>query len=333
MTRPALILHPRLRQADPMSPRDRLLALVVVVCWGVNFPMTALALDHFPPIFLVALRFALLAVPTLLFVPRPAIPWSRLLMVGVGLGILQFGFLYLGMAAGMPSGLASLVLQASAPATVVIAAIWLRERITRRQAIGIGVAVLALAVIAAHRSQVAALLPVVLTLCAAVGWGLGNVAVRRAAAPDPLRLTLWMSVVPPVPMLALSLVVEGPERIGDSLAGAFTVAALPSVIGLLYVVLVATVLGYGLWTRLLAAYPSSTVAPFSMLVPVVGVFASWVAFDEVPDLVEVCAGVVVVAGVLFASRPPRGARAAGCRAVPSRSEHDVSPRRDATLGT
>jgi O-acetylserine/cysteine efflux transporter len=287
------------------------------VCWGVNFPMTALALEHFPPFLLVALRFALLAVPTLLFVPRPAIPWSRLLMVGLGLGILQFGFLYLGMAAGMPSGLASLVIQASAPATVVIAAIWLRERISRRQAIGIGVAVLALAVIAAHRAQVAALLPVVLTLCAAAAWGLGNVAVRRAEAPDPLRLTLWMSVVPPVPMFALSLVVEGPERIGDSIVGAFALEALPAVLGLLYVVLVATVLGYGLWTRLLAAYPSSTVAPFSMLVPVVGVLASWVAFDEVPDLVELCAGVVVVVGVLFASRAPRAMR--GPRAARGRA--------------
>ena len=101
-----------------MSPRDRLLALVVVVCWGVNFPMTALALDHFPPIFLVALRFALLAVPTLLFVPRPAIPWSRLQMVGVGLGILQFGILYLGMAAGMPSGSIRMQVRARASRSV-----------------------------------------------------------------------------------------------------------------------------------------------------------------------------------------------------------------------
>ncbi|GAA0965044.1 EamA family transporter [Frigoribacterium faeni] len=297
-----------------MSPRDRLLALVVAVCWGVNFPMTALALEHFPPILLVAVRFALLAVPTLLFVPRPAIPWSRLLMVGFALGILQFGFLYLGMKAGMPSGLASLVLQASAPFTVVIAGIWLRERITRRQAIGIGVAVLALAAIAVHRSQVAALLPVVLCLCAALGWGLGNVAVRRAAAPNPLHLTLWMSVVPPIPMLLLSLAVEGPARIGETFATLLTLEAVPSIVGLLYVVLVATVLGYGLWTRLLATYPSSTVAPFSMLVPVVGVLASWWAFGEVPDVVEVVAGVVVVAGVLFASRVPRVRREAGAAA-------------------
>ncbi|MDY0945682.1 EamA family transporter [Frigoribacterium sp. CFBP9039] len=311
-----------------MSPRDRLLALVVAVCWGVNFPMTALALEHFPPFLLVAVRFALLAVPTLLLVPRPAIPWPRLLMVGFALGILQFGFLYLGMEAGMPSGLASLVLQASAPFTVVIAGIWLRERITRRQAIGIGVAVLALAVIAVHRSQVAALLPVVLCLCAALGWALGNVAVRRAAAPNPLHLTLWMSVVPPIPMLALSFVVEGPERIGQTFATLFTLDALPSIVGLLYVVLVATVLGYGLWTRLLATYPSSTVAPFSMLVPVIGVLASWLAFDEVPDVVELVAGVVVVGGVLYASRvvravPERGARSAADSEAPAGGAAEV----------
>nr|WP_216844426.1 MULTISPECIES: EamA family transporter [unclassified Frigoribacterium] len=293
------------RHDGDVTVRDRLLALVVAVCWGINFPVTAIALEHFPPFLLVALRFTLLAVPTVLLVPRPAIPWSRLLLVGATLGMLQFAFLYLGIAAGMPSGLASLVLQASAPFTVVIAGFWLRERITRRQAIGIGIAVVGLVVIAGHRSQVAALLPVVLTLCGALGWAIGNVAVRRAAPPNPMHLTLWMSIVAPVPMLALSFVVEGPERIGESLGTVFTLEALPSVLCLLYLVLIASVVGYGIWTRLLSVYPSATVAPFSMLVPVVGVLASWLAFGEVPDLVELVAGVAVVGGVLYASRVPR----------------------------
>lgn len=172
-----LVLNGPTGHDGPVTVRDRLLALVVAVCWGINFPVTAIALEHFPPFLLVALRFTLLAVPTVLLVPRPAIPWSRLLLVGATLGMLQFAFLYLGIAAGMPSGLASLVLQASAPFTVVIAGFWLRERITRRQAIGIGIAVVGLVVIAGHRSQVAALLPVVLTLCGALGWAIGNVAV------------------------------------------------------------------------------------------------------------------------------------------------------------
>ena len=290
------------RQHRGMPLRDRLLALIVAVVWGLNFPATAIALQHFPPFLLVALRFALLALPTVILVPRPRVPWSRLLLVGASLGILQFAFLYLAMAAGLPSGLASLVLQASAPFTVLLAGVWLRERITRRQAIGIGLAVLGLALIAAHRSQAAALLPVVLALCGAAGWALGNVATRRAGAPNPLHLMLWWSIVPPIPMFLLSLVVEGPARIGRALGTAFTPAALPSDLGVLYIVLVASVLGYGIWTNLLSRYPSSTVAPFSMLVPVVGVLASWAAFGEVPDLVEVVAGVVVVGGVLYGSR-------------------------------
>jgi len=284
-----------------MSLRDRLLALFVVVCWGLNFPATALALEHFPPFFLVALRFSIIAIPTLLFIPRPKVPFRWLLGVGLGIGTLQFAFLYLGMAAGMPSGLASIVLQASAPFTVLIAGVWLRERITARQAAGIAIAVVGLGVIAFHRSQVAALLPVVLTLCGALGWAIGNVSSRKAQAPNALHLTLWMSVIPPLPMIAVALWVEGPARIGDSLATVFTLEALPSVLGLLYIVIVATIVGYGIWNGLLSRYPSSTVAPFSMLVPVVGVLASWAAFGEVIDLTELLGGAAVVVGVLVSS--------------------------------
>lgn len=301
-----------------MTPRDRLFAALVAVVWGLNFPATALALEHFPPFLMVAVRFGLLAVPTILFVPRPKIPVRWLLAVGAGLGILQFAFLYLAMSAGLQSGLASIVLQASAPFTVVIAAVLLRERITSRQAIGIGIAVVGLAAIAVQRAQVSSILPVVLALAAALGWALGNVASRKAAAPNALHLTLWMSVVPPLPLFALSWFFEGPEKIAGSLATAFTPDALPSLLGLLYVVVIATLVGYGIWNRLLATYPSSTVAPFSMLVPVIGVLASWAAFGQVPDVVELVGGALVIGGVLFASyrrRRPVGGRPVGGRPV------------------
>lgn len=288
-----------------MPVRDRLLALIVAVCWGLNFPATTIALQHFPPLMMVALRFTLLAVPTIIFIPRPKVALRWLLGVGLGIGLLQFAFLYLGIAAGMPSGLASLVLQASAPFTVVLAGVFLHERLSRRQAVGVGIAVLGLAAIAGHRAQSAALLPVVLTLCGALGWAIGNLCSRQARAPKPLHLTLWMSVVPPIPMIIVSLLVEGPQRIGRALATAFTPQALPSLFGLLYVVLVATIVGYGIWTTLMSRHPSSMVAPFSMLVPVVGVLASWLILHERPDRVELIAGVAVIGGVLFASRPGR----------------------------
>src|SRR3954468_7350750 len=310
--------------------RDRLIALFVAECWGISFPATALALEHCPPLFMVALRFGLVAVPALLFVPRPSVPLRWLIGVGLGIGLLQFAFLYLGMAAGMPSGLASLVLQASAPFTVLIAGAWLHERLTARQFAGVALAVLGLGLIAVHRAQTAAWVPVVLTLCGGLGWAIGNVCSRRAQAPNALHLTLWSAVVPPLPMLALALVVEGPGRIGRSVTTIFTAEALPAVLGLLYVVVVATLIGYGIWNTLLARHPSNVVAPFSMLVPVVGVLASWLAFDEVPDLVEIGAGVLVVCGVLFASRPRPQPRVIGLTMSATNSSADIARNTPAT---
>jgi O-acetylserine/cysteine efflux transporter len=301
-----------------MPSRDRLLALLVAVCWGVNFPATHLALRQFPPLLLVCVRFALIAIPTVLLVPRPVAPARWLLGYGIGFGILQFAFLYLGMQAGMPTGLASLVLQSSAPFTVVLAAVLLGERLTGRQVAGVAVAFLGLTAIALHRSQLASLLPLVLTLCGGLGWALGNLSNRKAQPDSPMRLMLWMSVIPPLPMLALSLLVEGPQRDWRSLRTIGSVHALPALAGLLYVVVVATVVGSGIWTTLMSRHPSSTVAPFSMMVPVVGMATSWLFLGERADLLEIGLGLVVVSGVLLATaglrvpwrwhEPPRAGR-------------------------
>src|SRR3954470_12954386 len=138
-------------QAGCMPPRDRLLAGLVALIWGLNFPAIHLSLEQFPPFFLVALRFLLLAVPTVLFVPRPGVPWRWVLGYGTGFGVLQFLFLYLAMDRGMPSGLASLVLQSSAPFTVLLAGLLLRERLTARHVAGVGIAVAGLTGIAVYR--------------------------------------------------------------------------------------------------------------------------------------------------------------------------------------
>ena len=318
-----------------MPARDRLLAALVAVCWGLNFPAIHLSLEQFPPFFLVALRFALIAVPTLLLVPRPTAPWRWIALYGLGFGVLQFVFLYLAMSSGMPTGLASLVLQSSAPFTVVLAGVFLRERITARQGAGILLAVAGLGGIAAHRAGLAGgatLVPVLLTLCGGLGWAVGNLGNRRAvqAQPgEPFRLMLWMSVVPPLPMLALSLVVEGPARIADSFRNLGTAQGLLALAGLLFTVVVATLIGSGLWTTLMGRHPSSTVAPFSMLVPVVGIGASWLLLRERTSVVELAWGALVLAGVLLGStrrrQPVATTSAVAIAATPSPRPVSPSP--------
>jgi drug/metabolite transporter (DMT)-like permease len=187
-----------------VNVRDRLLAIFVAALWGANFLAIHVSLEHFPPLFLAALRFLVIAIPTVLLVPRPRVPLRWLIGYGLGFGTVQFLFLFVAMDIGMPTGLASLVLQASAPFTVLLGALLLRERMTARQVVGIALAVLGLVAIAVAQAQAAALLPLALTLVGALGWAFGNLAARLADPPNPLHLTLWMSVVPPIPLLAVS---------------------------------------------------------------------------------------------------------------------------------
>lgn len=287
-----------------MNLRDRALAALVAVLWGCNFLAIHAGLEHFPPFFFAGLRFAVIAVPVVLLVPRPDVPWRWLVGYGLGFGTVQFAFLFLAMDVGMPTGLASLVLQASAPFTVLLGVLLLGERLGRRQAIGISLAIAGMVVIGVHRAQTAALLPVILTLLAALGWAFGNLASRMARAKDPLGLVLWMSVVPPLPLFALSAAVEGPAVGWGSLGEALSGEAWLAVAGLVYIVLIGTLAGSGIWTALMARHPAGVVAPWSLLVPPVGIGVAWLVLDEVPSVTELVAGAVVVLGVLLGTPRP-----------------------------
>lgn len=294
----------------PVTTRDRLLGLTVVVLWGLNFLAIRIGLDHFPPFFFAALRFAVIAIPVLVFIPRPAVRVRWLLLYGTGFGILQFAFLFTAMRVGMPTGLASLVLQSSAPFTVVLGAVLLRERLRPVQVAGLAVAVLGMIVIGADRLAHATLLPVLLTLAGGLGWAFGNIGARQAGADspgfDPLHLTLWMSVIPVLPLLALSMAVEGPDTGFRALGAAVSsTAGLPALTALAYIAILATVCGSGLWTYLMSRYPAGTVAPLSLLVPVVGIGAAWVALDEQPSVTALVGGAIVIAGAFAATTTRR----------------------------
>ena len=307
---------------DSMNSRDRAVGLTVVVLWGLNFIAIRYSLDHFPPFFLAALRFGVMAVPVLLFVRFPKVPVRWFLLYACGFGIAQFAFLFLAMHVGMPTGLASLVLQTSAPFTVVLGVLFLRERMSGRQVSGIALAVVGIGIIAVSRATGtglgwSAVGPIALTVLGGLGWAFGNIGNRLAAtgrAPgsarpgDALRLVLWMSVIPPLPFLAMSLVFDGPTAGFDALAEVGSHSGLLAIGGLVYTVLLGTIAGSGLWAGLMSRHPASRVAPLSLLVPVVGLTAAWLFFGETPSIAELLGAVIVIVGcglgVLGSERSP-----------------------------
>ena len=120
-----------------MTRKDGLLALLVVVVWGLNFVVIKLGLHNMPPLMLAGLRFLLVAFPALFFVARPKIPLKLLLGYGLTISFGQFAFLFCAIKFGMPAGLASLVLQAQAFFTIILGAFVFGERLQGKQLAGI----------------------------------------------------------------------------------------------------------------------------------------------------------------------------------------------------
>jgi O-acetylserine/cysteine efflux transporter len=298
----------------PMPRRHVLLALAVAVIWGVNFVVIHVGLEHFPPLLFAALRFILVSL-ALPFVPRPGVPVRYVVAVGLFMSAGQFGLLFLGIAHGVPAGLASLVLQLQVVFTVALAVAFLGERPKPAQLAGGALAIAGIAVIAAGRATALPLGALGLTVLAALSWGIGNVASRKAASPNPLGMLVWSSLVPPVPLLGASLLTE--RGIGE----AFTTLDAGAVASLLFVVVISTFVGFGAWTLLLSRHPASQVVPFALLVPVAGIASAWIFLSEVPGGAELAGAAIVLCGLGLTVRPPRlrplpAAAAAASRAVP-----------------
>jgi O-acetylserine/cysteine efflux transporter len=284
-----------------MNARDSLLAALVATVWGFNFVVIDWGMRGVPPLLFAAVRFSLVLFPAVFLIPRPAAPWRTVAAVGVFMSLGQFGFLYVAMAAGMTPGLAALVLQAQVIFTVVIAAGALREGPTRAQAVGVLLGSAGLVVVAVGRGGHVTAAALGLCLLGALSWGIGNVVSRASGISGGLSLTVWSAVVVPVPLLALSLLLDGPSTVVAALAG----FSWQAIVSTLYTAGLASLLGYGIFNTLLSRNPSSSVVPWVLLAPVVAMASAWLLLDQQPTTAELAGGTVLIVGVLVAMRPSR----------------------------
>ncbi|WP_137150573.1 EamA family transporter [Devosia sp. FKR38] len=278
------------------------MALLVVAIWGFNFVVIKLSVAALPPLLAASLRFLFAAVPLVFFIKPPRVPWTLVIAYGFAFGVGLYGFLNLSMAWGMSAGLSSLTLQTQAFFTMALAFVLLGERPRPTQILGAAIAFAGIAVIASERLGDAALLPLGMNLMAALSWGLANVLIKKAGRVDPVSLTVWGALVVPLPLLALSLLVEGPTAVMSALAG-FSWADAGLIAFLAYP---ATLLGMAIWSWLMARHPASVVAPFTLLVPITGIASGYLVLGETITPIEIAGALLVIAGLvvtLLRSRP------------------------------
>ena len=276
-----------------MSPRDLLLALGVVIIWGLNFVAIKWGVDDVPPFMLTALRYIGCVLPAIFFVKRPKVSWLLLVGYGLTVGVLQFSFLFTAVRLGMPAGLASLVMQMQVFITMGLAMLFLGERPGPFRVGGALVALVGLATIGTEHLGGVVLVPLLLTLAAATFWSMSNIINARAGKID-LGFVVWGSLVPPIPMLILSWIFEGP--------GAYAAVFSMTPLGLgsvLFIAYASTLFGYGMWAVLLGRYAASTVAPFALLVPVSGFAGAMIFLGEGVSLLEILGSLLIFLGLLL----------------------------------
>ena len=267
-----------------MSVSHVLQALLVVLIWGVNFVVIRWGLNEVPPFLLAAARFSLVVFPAIFFIKKPNVPWRWLIAYGWFNSFGQFALLFWAMKVGMPAGLASVVHQAQVFFTLIFSVLILQQRTQVTQWLGLMIAVLGLALIAYGKNVGSAAgmqmttVGLLLNLLGAASWAMGNVvvsAMRRAGIqPEPFGLVIWSSLIPILPFLLISGLFE------RHVYPDWQAISWHSIVSALYLAWAATLLGYGLWSRLLSQYEPNRVAPFTLLVPVVGLLTAWLVLGE-----------------------------------------------------
>lgn len=280
-----------------LQPRHLGLAFLVVVVWGLNFAVIKVGVADMPPLLLGALRYLLAAFPALLFVRPPRLPLRLYFLYGMTMAVGQFALLFTAIHLGMPSGLASLVLQAQSFFTLLLAAWWLREPWHANQIAGLALAAMGLVLIGSAHGGAMPLVGFALTVGAAAMWGCGNIVTRAVGRHGPMNqfaFIVWSSLVAPLPFLALSLWLDGPTTVVTALRH----LSVQSMAAVAYIAWISTLLGFGLWTFLMSRYPVNRVAPFTLLVPLVGLTTGWVAFGEALEPVHFVGAGLLMAGLL-----------------------------------
>lgn len=285
-----------------MSALDKFSALLVVVLWGLNFYFIQLGLQDASPMLLGCLRFLCVIFPAIFWIKKPDVPWKWLLVYGMLISFGQFSLLFGAIAAGMPTGLAAIVLQSQAFFTIVIASLLMKERVKTYQIVAMVIAALGLGLIAYGQYQgQLPVLAVLLVLLASLSWAGGNITVKYVGKVNPLALVVWGNLICPLPFFIGAVAIDGWQA---------TVASLmhwnvERVIALAYLSWVASIIGYGLWGKLMSKYNAASIAPLSLFVPAVALLVAFFVLREPLNVWHVYGIVVLAMGLMVHLLFPR----------------------------
>ncbi len=277
-----------------MNLKSTLLAFLVVLIWGVNFSVIKFGLEELPPILFSSLRFFIVAIPAIFFIPFPKTSVWNVLGVGVFLGVLKFSFLFVAMKADASAGISSLLLQAQVIFTIILSMLIFKEKISLYQFIGMLIAFTGFGLFFFTVNTNITYLGIVLILSAAIFWSISNIIMKQIKGVNLLHFMVWVSLIPPLPLFILSYIFESQEAINILLN-----SSVKTWVSLAFTGYISTLIAFAIWGWLLKNYNSSVVTPFALAIPVVGIISSNILLNEQLNSTEIIGAIVILFGLVI----------------------------------
>jgi O-acetylserine/cysteine efflux transporter len=270
--------------------KQTLMALFVPLLWGLGFVFAKGAINHFPPILLMAFRFLLTALVLAWFVPIPKGKFFQIFKIAIVAAAIQYSLTFTGVK-GLEAGLASIIVQLEVPFLVLLGALLLKEKPGLKKWIGIAVSFFGVAIMSQQDELSGSLVSVALVVSGCFAWALGQIMVRKLNNITGIQVTAWIAVFATPQLFLMSVIFEQGQIEAIRTAGPLVWWTV------LYLGLVMTCLGYFLWNTLIREHDVSKVAPFLLLLPVFSVVGGHFFLEETITLEKFYGGTTILIGI------------------------------------
>ena len=277
-----------------MTIKDTLVASLVPIFLGFGFVIAKPAMDDFPPILLMGLRFTFAASILIWWFPIPKGYLVKIFIASLVANTIQYSVTYSGLNL-IDASAAVLLVQTEVPFGVLFAYFMLKEKPTIRSLIGIFIAFIGVYILTGSPSLDGKFIGIFLTILGSGIWAFGQVLVKPLSKKlNPLTLVAWLALFSGPILILLSNIFDG-----NSITYLKS-ANMDSWIIAIYLGFFMQPITYGCFYYVLKSNPLYKVLPIvTMGIPLTGLLAAIILLKEDPTTELYVGGLIILLGVIL----------------------------------
>ena len=286
-----------------MTIKDTFIASLVPIFLGFGFVIAKPAMDDFPPILLMGLRFTFAASILIWWFPIPKGYLIKIFIASLVANTIQYSVTYSGLNL-IDASAAVLLVQTEVPFGVLFAYFMLKEKPTIRSLIGIFIAFIGVYILTGSPSLDGKFIGIFLTILGSGIWALGQVLVKPLSKElKPLTLVAWLALFSGPILILLSNIFDGNS------INYIKSANMDSWIIAIYLGFFMQPITYGCFYYVLKNNPLYKVLPIvTMGIPLTGLLAAIFLLKESPTTELYIGGSIILLGVILIVYTKKGKR-------------------------